>query len=167
MTSLLCPASLTRGQLKHSWLENQILNKTAEEIVVQHAAGWPALVSEFEERVTQTRMLAEDVEYGFSPAQLIDRLEWLSTLSAEQKGAIKQAVHAAYLENMNTKALRVSLLDAVELFDSALRHVIDEWKKPQTTISESRLSEAWNDLLDSAFSLVDALDQLPREIVLP
>ncbi len=93
-----CEADITRGQLKHTWLENQLCSgKLDVDSVVRmwRKMSWQALDQEFDIRVRQAVQLADDLENGFGPAQLVDRLTPFAGLSEGLKGRIKEAVHTA------------------------------------------------------------------------
>ena len=112
-TSIQCSANTLRGQLKHSWLENQLCNKTAHDVVsFWRQEGWPALEMEFEGRVGDVMRLSDDLEDGFSPAQLVDRLTPFAGLSEELKMEIRKAVHTAYLKSSGICDLKAPLREA-------------------------------------------------------
>jgi hypothetical protein len=159
-------ASIRRGQLKHSWLENQILNKRAEDVLAfRHRGGWPALENEFAEWVRDAQTLAAELTDGFGPAQLIDTLTPFQHLSEEDKQRIKGALHAAYLENSGITALQGPLQEAAENLDKALNELLREWRQPAG--SDQVLRAAWSVFVERAISLKEVLERLPRGIVLP
>lgn len=166
MRGLYCPAGSVRGQLKHSWLENQILNKTTGQIAELRRSGWPALLEEFPERLKQAQRLADEVEVGFSPTQLIDRLRPLRGLPQGERREIGAAVHAAYLERVDTEILREKLTAAAASLAQALARLRAEWET-SAVASDARLQETWEEVLVEAARLVEVLDELPRGIVLP
>ena len=83
--------SRVRPQLKHSWLENQVQNKDADDIVMLWQAQlWQeVLESNFPDRIQKTTALAENLVIGFSPSQLVDELSPLSSLPDPQKERLR------------------------------------------------------------------------------
>lgn len=163
-----CEASIRRGQLKHSWLENQVLNKRAEDVVTfRQRGGWPALENEFEEWVKDARTLAAELTDGFSPAQLVDTVTPFRRLSEKDKQRIKQPLHAAYLENSGITNLRLLLQEAAESLDKALKELLEEWQQPATSGSDQALCAAWSVFVERATNLKNVLERLPKGIVLP
>ena len=159
---------IQRGQLKHSWLENQLTNKSEEDVVLLwRGPGWPALERQFAARVREARELVEKIEDGYSPAQLVDRLAPLADLSGETREAIKGAVHAAYLEKIDVTALKATLRVAVDGLGAALDAFLWAWGQPVSAEVERELRERWRELHRCAEGLRAALEQLPRSIVLP
>lgn len=156
-----------RGRLKHSWLENELLNKTAGTIIeLRRQAGWSAL-RRFPSKAEQAFALAGDVEPGFSPARLVDECAPLASISEEQRSIIRKAVHAAYLECFDVHAAARQLEVSAADTRKALFCFLDEWDKPDEAVSEAELTSRWNAVLRVAERLRAALDALPKGIVLP
>jgi hypothetical protein len=156
-----------RGQLKHSWIENQILNKTSDDIVALHRSGWFALTEQFPERMKQAYALAAQVESGFSPAQLVDELAPLRQLPEWQRAAMSAAVHAAYRKRFDAETLSAGIRGAIDSLQGVLVIFRAEWDQTVAAVSESRLRQAWDEVLEKAALLAEALDRLPQGIVLP
>lgn len=156
-----------RGRLKHSWLENEVLNKTGEVIIeLRHQGGWPEL-QRFPAEAEQALALSELVEFGFSPARLVDECEPLSVLSDEDRDAVRKAVHEAYLEQFDALSAAKDLRDAAQRTAAALQEMLGEWTKPTNAISDASLQTRWGAVLTEAVRLHSALEALPRGIVLP
>ena len=165
--SAIAPASVTRGRLKHSWLENEVLNKTPEIIVaLRHEVSWPEL-QRFPADARQALALADEVEYGFSPARLVDDCAPLAVLPEEERVSIRKAVHAAYLECFDAPGIAQTLRAAAVRMQVALSALLDEWSKPDTGISNAELQARWRIVLAQAAHLRNALDALPNGVVLP
>lgn len=162
-----CEAAIQRGRLKHSWLENEILNKSPEIVVaLRRKVGWPAL-QRFPADVQQVLALAGDAEAGFSPARLMDECAPLALLPEEQRSVIRKTVHAAYLECFDVHALALHLHNSALDMNKALRPFLDEWNKPDDAVSDAELAVCWRAVLGEAEHLRAALDALPKGIVLP
>lgn len=161
------PASILRGHLKHYWLENEVLNKTAEKVVtLRHRMGWPEL-SRFPDDAKDALALAEQVELGFSPAHLVDECAPLACLSDEERKTIHDAVHRAYLERFDAPRVALSLRNAAKRMATALDRILEEWRKSDDALSDATLQARWRAVLEAAESLRDALDALPKGVVLP
>lgn len=160
--------SVTCGQLKHSWLENQVLNKTSDNIIdFWKAKGWNALEEQFEVHIKKAINLSEELEYGFSPAQLVDRLTPFEKVDCETKELIKQVVHKAYLESSNITELKVPLKKAAKELEKAFEHMLEAWNQPVSETNEKKLRKTWGIFLTMARKLHSILEQLPKGIVLP
>lgn len=159
--------AVVRGRLKHSWLENEILNKTPEVIVLlRHGAGWPAL-RYFSNDAGQAVALANEIESGFSPARLVDECAPLAALAEDQRNALRTAAHEAYLECFDACSAANRLSEAARNMQTSLSGLLAEWDKSDDAVSDAELLARWQAVLDKAQLLRDALDALPRGIVLP
>ena len=163
-----CDTNTLRGQLKHSWLENQVLNKTSDNIIsFWKANGWNALEQQFAVHIRKAIQLSDELESGFSPAQLVDTLRPFEKVDDETKELIKQAVHKAYLESSNITQLKAPLKEAAEEMEKALEHLLEAWNQQVSEKNEQELKKAWDKFLTRARKLHSVLEQLPKGIVLP
>ena len=166
-TGKMYAPAMVRSRLKHSWLENEVLNKTPEIVVaLRHEVIWPEL-RRFPAYAKQALALADEVEYGFSPARLVDDCAPLAVLAEEERVSIRKAVHAAYLECFDAPGIAQTLRAAAVRMQVALSALLDEWGKPDTSISNAELQTRWRIVLDEAVYLRNALDALPSGVVLP
>lgn len=157
-----------RGQLKHSWLENQIMNKSAEDILfLRTGSGWPALEGESFARLDECKRLIEYLEDGFSPAQLIDRLSPFRATDENTRQQLKKSLHEAYLKISTVLARKVPLESAFSALDAALHSFILQWRQPLSQPVEAALRTEWNRVLRHAGEVHAELEALPRSIVLP
>jgi hypothetical protein len=162
-----CEANILRGQLKHSWLENEVLFFSSENIVSIWKLGkWTELERKYRARIEDTFGLADKLADGFSPAQLVDTLRPLASLNPQDKGAIKIVIHAVYLESSNILSLQVPLKDATLNMDAALEELRRAWvlSGPQ---GEAAVKAAWRKVHIKAKALIEVLERLPKGIVLP
>lgn len=166
LSSTLCGPILSRGRLKHSWLENEVLNKTAEVVVIlRGGGGWPEL-QRFPDEADQACRLADEVEFGFSPARLVDECAALAVFLPEtQRNAVRQAVHAAYLEGFDAQGAAQRLRESGEQMKVALVALLAEWNRPDETVADAVLQDRWGEVLDRAETLCMALDALPKGFV--
>lgn len=167
LSSSLCGPILSRGRLKHSWLENEVLNKTPEVIVILRlAGGWPEL-RQFPDEADHACLLADEVESGFSPARLVDECAALGVLSEPQRNAVRQAVHGAYLESFDAQGAAQRLREAGKQMKDALVALLAEWNKSDDAVDETILRVHWGMVLDRAETLRKAIDVLPKGFVFP
>ncbi len=161
-------AAVISGRLKHSWLENQILNKMPDVVVLlRHGAGWPAL-ERFLDDANEAVELADKVEFGFSPAMLVDNCAQLDVLLKEQRDSLREAVHDAYKQYFNNvDDVSIRLRKAAQDMQKALSDLMDEWNKSDDAVSDDVLRDRWNTVIEKAEILRDVLDALPKGIVLP
>src|SRR5688500_3935984 len=120
---IYCEGERLRGVLKHSWLENQIAETSAEEAVEWslQPGGWPTLEAESDVRLQQARELAERLDDLFSPAGLIDLCSPFMALDDATRHLVREAVHTAYLKSSSIQALCQPLLVAAASLENALR----------------------------------------------
>jgi hypothetical protein len=167
LASATTPEAIQCGRLKHSWLENQILNKTPEKVVrLRRTLGWPAL-AHFLGNASEAITLANQVEFGFSPARLVDESGPLARLAKPDCKAIREAVHLAYLKQFDAEKNGREIRIRAERIRSTLDTTLEEWRKPDDVVLDSVLKAQWCAVLEAAVSLRDALDALPKAIVLP
>jgi hypothetical protein len=166
--SPLCGPIISRGKLKHSWLENEVLNKEEPEIVValRYQGGWPELQG-FPDEVAKALALAEEVEWGFSPANLVDVCAPLLEFPDEQRCAIREAVHSAYMECFDAHGVAKRLRESAIKMKEVLASLLEEWNKPDGKVSNTELQTRWIAVLVEAKRLCKALDALPKGIVFP
>lgn len=158
---------LLRNKLKHSWLDNQVLNKTTDDVVfLWQNSGWSALETDFSLQVTKTLELADTLEECFSPAQLVDQLQPFETFDDQTKKMIKEAVHAAYLESSSISSLKMPLRAAANLLGHAIDELKETWKKPLNKENEVELRADWDNLFRKAKALQAVFELLPKGIVL-
>lgn len=161
-----CDANTLRGQLKHSWLENEVLNVSIETVITLWRQGGADLATRYAVRVQDISRLAESLADGFSPAQLVDTLKPFGGLSTEERTAIKGAVHAAYLESSGILTLQAPLKAAAMGMEAALQELSRAWTLPQPQ-GESAVRAAWEGVREKASALIEVLELLPKGVVLP
>lgn len=168
-TDLRCDANIRRGQLKHSWLDHKVRDKSADDVAKFWRDGsWANEIAKiFPYRINQARDLASGLANGFSPAQLVDRLGPLQNLPEESRDKLKKAVHAAYLEKTEILSLAESLHREVENFAGKFEKFRVLWNQEHTRENEMALREAWQQLQKSGDALLAVFETLPKGVVLP
>lgn len=166
MTDLSCDAVVLRGYLKHSWLENQVLNKSSEDLVYLRSLGrWEALEAQFPARIADVIDLASGLEQSFSPAQLITRLSCFSDLDRDLRSRLIELVHDAYASRAKSlfESRSVVLFDLSNSLERAFAKLQINWKHS----TDSELKATWHEVLDIANDLRNELGGLPTAVVLP
>lgn len=162
-----CDANTIRGQLKHSWLDNQILNKSAADVgFLRKQGSWPSLYSEFDTRLEDAQRLAGMIESGFSPALLIDSLTVFADLDARSRADLKQAVHAVYVTAFRPSDFVPTYEKAVKELRTAITDFRNAWDI-QTNSGEDLVVGTWEQVIKRAKTLEKVLNSLPKGIVLP
>ncbi|WP_333875784.1 hypothetical protein [Methylobacter sp.] len=164
--NIACDANTLRGQLKHSWLENEVLYISIETVINLWQQSRADLATRYAMRVQDLSRLVDSLADGFSPAQLVDTLKPFGGLTAEMKSAIQDTVHAAYLESSGILALQVSLEAAAMGMEAALQKLSRVWALAQPE-NESKVRTAWKGVREKASALVMELERLPKGGMLP
>lgn len=162
----LSDAAILRGQLKHSWLENEVLNISIETVISLWRRGGSNLGVRYAARTRDLQHLTDSLAESFSPARLVDTLEPFSGLSAEDKSAVKAAVHAAYLESSDILALQAPLKVAAAGMEAVLQELSRAWLLLQPG-GECAVRAAWEGVCDKAGALIVELERLPKGLELP
>ena len=164
-----CRANTLRGQLKHSWLENQVCNKTADDVATLWRTGmWDKEIGEiFPYRIDQSRQLANEMLSGFSPAQLVDQLSPLQSFPHDSRSRLKDVLHSAYLESSGISSLSELLSQELEGFAEEFTKFLTVWNTERTDENEPALRDGWNQLQQVAKSLLAVFETLPKGVVLP
>lgn len=161
-----CDANTLRGQLKHSWLENEVLNISIETVIALWQQGAVDRAVKYSARIADLDRLADSFVDGFSPTQLVNTLQPFGGLSIDEKTAIKSAVHEAYLETSGILALQAPLNAAAQDMKSALDELSKAWALPYLT-GEETVRRTWENVREKAWLLIVQLERLPKGIVLP
>lgn len=163
-----CEANTRRGALKHSWLENQILQYRPDNVVNRRRDGsWERsgkLAGDLE-NIGKARELARTLAEGFSPAQLVDRLQPLRHLPEPARRQIKTAVHQTFLERCGdeVEALAGELAAALDGFESVYRDFGAAWQESD----DPALHKAWQAVTQKGHILLAVFEKLPHGVVLP
>lgn len=162
-----CEANQLRGQLRHHWLENQVLNKFPDDVVRLRKKGWPALENEFDLRIEQLKELIENMIEGFSPKQLIDKIGFLSQLPDEKKTALKEVLHIVYLERFEIEDLKKKLNNEAVSFEVVLNQFRIVWRLPEGPDTENQIAIKYQEVLEQAKKLIEIIKKLPKGVALP
>ena len=157
-------ADIVRGQLSHSWLENEVL-KTKEERIerLRNGEPWEALEKQFLPRVKQAIQLAENLVDCYSPRQLVYRLSPLSSLPDGQKERLGAALHEIYCSTCGVEDLAQRLKESAEAVKESLQKLLeclsaeDRWEVPSS----------WERFRANAERLYAVLQEVPKGVVIP
>lgn len=158
-----------RGQLKHTWLENQILRVNSDLIIARWKKGtWKeTLESTFPRRIQQVFEMVDGFIDGFSPAQLVDNLFALSHLPDELRYKVKLAVHEVYLTTTNITSLQTPIRSSALALQEELTLLKKLWEMPHTLDVETSIRHCWNNMHVKSKELHELLEGLPNGVVLP
>jgi hypothetical protein len=171
-TIYTCHANTLRGQLKHSWLENQVIANDDDDIASFWKDGWvisgvDVVETMFPYYLSQTFKLADNLAEGFSPAQLIDQLGPFKEISDDLRGQVKKAIHEAYLEASNIAALAEPIRKCARDLEPELNKLRSLWKVPHSPEGEIEVRGCWEDIQEKGAALHEQLEKLPRGVILP
>lgn len=170
-----CEAALLRGSLRHSWLENEIIDRRPDDIAKWYGTFSPERVSlekgispkgEFYLRLGKARELADIMITSFSPAQLVEN-SVLARLPMDVKQLIKGILHNTYLEKTGIAELTSPLEDAINKFALELQHFTETWYSSRPPAGSEAVRGGFLRLQERARELHEILGCLPEGIVLP
>lgn len=166
--TLPCPFAEGVARLRHSWLENQVLNKTADDVVHLWRLGrWDALDRQFANRVKEAVEVAASLEYGLSPAQLLTLLEPLRGLRGDLRSSIGEAVHAVFRKAYPTNKVEAEIRAAATGLAEAITALQNSWAQERSSQSEEVLRARWAATQARGVDLLGVLRSLPKGVVLP
>lgn len=157
------------SRLRHSWLKNQLCDRTSDDVARLWNRGvWSALERSFDLRLDEVRGIAENVEDGFSPRQLVGQLTVFQSVPATFRADLESLVHELYKARMPLQRLSQALLQRTSELRESLATMRCVWALSRDDEgAEQAVRTAWTDLRRSAAELRRALGALPRGIVLP
>lgn len=159
--------SATRSVIKHSWLENRILNKTPEVICALWLNGdWRALHGEFLDCEQDAEDFGRTFVESFSPARLVDLVGPLTRLDSGDKAALRTWLHAGYIAKQAVGKLAPMYMKAFEDLRESLAALRNTWllSRPE---GKQQLHDCARRVLISAGHLRDIMEQIPKGLVLP
>lgn len=153
-----------RGQLLHSWLENQVLNTKQDKIErLRKGECWEAPGKNFMPRVKQAIRLAENLVDCYSPRQLVYRLSPLSSLSDRQKERLGAALHEIYCSTCGVEDLAQRLKKSAE----AVKESLQEFLKCLSAEDRREVPSSWERFRANAERLYAVLQEVPKGVVIP
>lgn len=159
---------ITRGQLKHSWLENKLLalEGRADFLVglIQDNVSWDTFCQSNLAMAEKCLSFSIEAVEGFSPARFVEILEPLKVLPNTDRESLKQILHQRYLAESG-------MVEKAALIGSTTRSLIEKlnalfplWQQT-TTVAD--ISPVWNAVMKNAVTLRGIFEEIPRHIWIP
>jgi hypothetical protein len=114
-TLLSCRAASVRGELKHTYLTNKVCLKTLPEDLLESMLYKEDGIPQHEvirKKIGELIELMDSPEHGFSPAQLVDRLQSFRDFPNEERLSAKHSVHQNFVAQFEL-AKRKSQVEAL------------------------------------------------------
>lgn len=146
-----CDEEIQLRRLKHSWLENQILNKTPD--VVMSLTEWPNI----EDNLTQGHDLSELVEQILKRASFDRDFEILEGGNDELSHSKLYEVHVPGKESGNFDSFKTRLSTTLQSFLEALRLFVELWKNGNSENAD-QVGKHWQNVLNRGTALKESLD---------
>ena len=168
------PANVLRGRLKHSWLENEVRDKSVEDVLELWKLGaWPAL-SRFPAQVEDAVALSRHLESGFSPVVLLDAWRKSRKLSDKEETWLDQAresLHQYFLADSTARSVTVDLAELIsekaERVGAALEALLEAWERPRNGANRERLKSCWKEFAARADELYELISRIPAGVAIP
>jgi hypothetical protein len=159
---------ITLSRLKHSWLENQLLNKDSDDIVrIWRKGNWPALDHEFSSRIAEALRLADALCEVYSPGRLVQSLAPFSFLKAATRLELAAALHQQFLERSGMVQLSEDLKQTLVNLEGQLDVLRCLWPAARSEMAASRISKAWEEIHESSSRVYVYFASLPMGVWLP
>jgi hypothetical protein len=159
-----------RPVLKHSWLANQILNKSDADILFLRAREnmqWEALEDEFPKRLDELSCLIQNLYDGYSTGRYVDKLPAFKMLPSDLAEEVRDTLHKCYTETFHYDKLADTMKKDFQDMREHYEDFLKIWRQPFTDDNADRLKNAWNNFLQDAKKIHGHLASLPKEIALP
>lgn len=166
--TLPSPFANSVARLRHSWLENQVLNKTADDLVHLWRLGrWDALDRQFANRLRDVEEVAAKLEEALSPAGLLPMLQPLRSISGELRSYIGEVVHEAFRKVYSTDVIAREIRAAAAGLAKAITALQESWTQELSIQAEQALRARWTETQARGRDLLDLLRAIPKGVVLP
>jgi hypothetical protein len=162
------------SRLRHSWLENQILNRDSSVVADRHDASTKASVAfkrkicangEFAHATKGVRELCDIMLDTLSPARLLDRRP-LSLLSERSHRLIADELHRLYLKCSRIEKARTDLQVVIVEFEAVLATLCRLWNV-EPRVERDVVKKAFESLQCVGRKLHTSLGVIPQGTVLP
>jgi len=167
-------ANVLRGRLKHSWLENEVLDKSVEDVLaLWERSGWQAL-SRFPAQLEDAVSLSWQLESGFSPVVLLDA--WYKSRNlGDSEGAwllqARERVRQHFLANSHARSVTVDLAEPIREKAEQVRHaleaLLEAWERPKNSENSEWLKTCWEEFAARADALYELISRIPAGVVIP
>ncbi len=165
---------VTKSRLRHSWLENQILNRDPVYVAQRHRESSSARDAfeekiqpggEFDRALDDARELCARVVDACSPTQLVNSRP-LAELPERTRHAICGLLEAIYLRECSITEVRSQFTAAIECFSGALCDFSGAWYR-EPLVDPVVVNVAFVRLQRAGADLHGVLGRLPGGIILP
>jgi hypothetical protein len=162
-----CALDVTRGRIKHGWLENEILagvrGRRELWLKLRSAGRSPEAFGSLAVEMGKLKQFVSAIVEGYSPRQLVDQPPFTG-LAAETRSALGEAVNEVYLERSNVLSRRRTLEGAEKSFGDAAASCLATWDR---AYSETEAIVALEALESATLKLIAEMDCWRDGVVLP
>jgi hypothetical protein len=163
-----------KSRLRHSWLENQVLNRDSSVVADRHDTSTEAGVvfkrkictdGEFAHAAKEVREFCNIMIEGLSPARLLDRKP-LSLLLGELRQLIAGDLHQLYLKRSEIERAKAEIRATVVEFEASLVALCRLWNT-EPRVDKEVVKTAFEKLQCIGRKLHAALGIVPQGTILP
>jgi hypothetical protein len=167
---MIYPVELTalHGRIKHTWLENCIINKGTNRILDLwlDELRWEALDTEFHQWEIDAEEFGYSFVAGFSPARFTEILKPLARMSEPVRRELSEALDAIHHSTHAPRAMQPQYQSALKVLRLDLANLRTSWDLPKSGHQATILDYA-TQLVNSATALRDILEKIPKGVVIP
>lgn len=167
--SLYLPVLLSahRRVLKHTWIENGILNKKPDTILGLWLDGsWVALGAQFLIWEVDAVNFGNEFVDGFSSGHLVDLVEPLTLLPEKTREKIRCSLADHFEKTENLIIIQSEYFRVLKRLRSALFCLREVWtlSRPEGT---EQVRECAQNLIDAAIRVREVMEKIPKGVVIP
>ena len=161
--------SVTRSVLKHTWIENGILNKGVTGIVDhlwRDGRRWQALDSEFATRECEAERFGLEFTNGFCSTNLVELIAPLVVLPPNIRDCLRKVLDALYRSDGSMANLQIEYMNALATLRTRLAELRMVWDLPRPEGIE-RVRESAIRVIEAATELRVVMERIPKGVVIP
>lgn len=160
--------STQRGVVKHTWLENGIINKQVMGILYFRLdeKRWQALDMKFPALEEDAERFGLNFVDAFSTGKIVDHLSPLKLLPQEVREELRQFLDALYLQDGKMKQLQIEYQTHLTFLRDRLSELRDVWSLHGTNGIE-QVQKSIVRLVDAALTLNAVMERIPKGAVIP
>ena len=156
------------GRLRHSWLENQVLNKSEDDVVALWREGpWNALEQDFPAYLARARALTPHLTSAYSPARWVELSPLRAALPAGERERMAGALDEMYAARGGLGDLPERIDECLSAVDRALVVVISRWRDARVPEGRQIVAAGWTAFREDARRLHGLLRELPDRPWMP
>jgi len=173
-----CPArsaAVVKSRMRHSWLENEILNcdppyvQSLRTSVSQARTEFESMIGEdgtFGKMIQECRQFCRTIVDDLSPRHLVE-IGSLAKLPSHVRSAIASTLHQIYLAQSNIQKIQTELTGHIDAFDQAFQRFATVWYDVSRDNGTGEVRSAFECLQREGRHLHRVLGRLPEGTVLP